>query len=339
VSKRAIEHALFEKDRRVTASDGTEIAYTVVGDGQRTPVMFLNGWTCPDAYWARTARKVVEAGHKAVMVDTRGHGQSGLPRPPRQVTDADVSVNRLATDVVEVLRDAEVGPAVLAGHSMGVQALFEAWRVDPSCIAGLVPCAGTFENPVPTFADQAWLDKVFPVAEKLFARLPLHLVRYPMAHAHRTPTALTMRALRALRVANEVVEYADVDPHVRQFADLDLGVLWRMMVQMRHHSAADIMPGITVPVLVLAGQRDTFTPMSVQRKMESLLPDVELVVFENGGHLLPVEEADGVAAALLDWLDRRVDRVSTSGRGRPRTSAARAGSASPSRPANRAPRR
>ena len=324
---RSVVHAVFEKDRRVTVSDGTEIAYSVVGDGPRTPVAFLNGWTCPDAYWAHTAKAVVEAGHRAVVLDARGHGQSGLPRPAREITDDDVSVRRIATDVVEVLADAPIDKAVLAGHSMGVQALFEAWRVDSSRIAGLVPCAGTFENPVPTFADQAWLDKLFPIAEKLFARLPLHLVRYPMAHAHRTPESLTMRALRALRVANEVVEYADVAPHVRQFADLDLGVLWRMMVQMRRHSAADIMPSITAPVLVLAGRRDTFTPMSVQQKMQSLLPDSELVVFENGGHLLPVEEADGVAAALIDWLDRRVDpqqqRAATS---RPRRSRpARAG--------------
>lgn len=306
--RRAREHAAFPKDRRVVTSDGTEIAYTVVGaDGPRTPVAFLNGWTCPDAYWARTARAVVDAGHPALLLDARGHGESGLPRPPRRLTDDDVSVNRIATDVVEVLRDAGVGPAVLAGHSMGVQALFEAWRVDPASVAGLVPCAGTFENPVPTFADQAWLDRLFPIAERLFGRLPLHLVRYPMAYAHRTPEVLTMRALRALRVANEVVEYADVAPHVRQFADLDLGVLWRMMCQMRRHSAADLLPGITVPVLVLAGRRDTFTPMSVQRRMEELLPDVELVVFDQGGHLLPVEEATGVAEALIGWLDRRVD--------------------------------
>jgi pimeloyl-ACP methyl ester carboxylesterase len=118
---------------------------------------------------------------------------------------------------------------------------------------------------------------------------------------------------------------------VRQFADLDLGVLWRMMVQMRHHSAADIMPGITVPVLVLAGQRDTFTPMSVQRKMQDLLPDSELVVFENGGHLLPVEEADGVAAALIDWLERRVDPQRQRGTSRPRRSPRARVGASPGR--------
>lgn len=306
MASRARVHAAFPKDRRAVVSDGTEIAYTVLGDGPRTPVTFLNGWTCPDAYWARAARAVVDAGHRAMLLDARGHGESGLPRPARLLRDDDVTVVRIATDVVEVLAAAGIERSVLAGHSMGVQGLFEAYRVEPERVAGLVPCAGTFENPVPTFADQAWLDRLFPIAERLFGRLPLHLVRYPMAHAHRTPKALTMRALRGMRVANEVVEYADVAPHVRQFADLDLGVLWRMMVQMRRHSAADVLPDVNVPVLVLAGRRDTFTPMSVQERMATLLPDAELVVFEDGGHLLPVEEAEGVSDALVDWLDRRV---------------------------------
>ena len=296
-----------DKDRRATASDGTELAYCILGDGPGTPVVFLNGWTCPDAYWLKTAHAVAAAGRRVVLADNRGHGESGLPRPPVDITDDDVSVTRVATDILEVLADAGIERAVLAGHSMGVQGLFEAYRIGgPERVAGLVPCAGTFENPVPTFADQAWLDRLFPIAEGLFGQLPLHLVTKPMRYADRLPESFTMKALRTMRVANEVVTYADVAPHVQRFADLDLRVLWRMMVQMRRHSAADVLPEVEVPVLILAGERDTFTPMSVQRRMAELLPDNELVVFPNGGHLLPVEEADGVAAAVIDWLERRI---------------------------------
>ena len=45
-------YALFAKERRVVADDGTPIAYTVRGgDGDRVPVLFANGWSCSDAYW------------------------------------------------------------------------------------------------------------------------------------------------------------------------------------------------------------------------------------------------------------------------------------------------
>jgi pimeloyl-ACP methyl ester carboxylesterase len=66
---------------------------------------------------------------------------------------------------------------------------------------------------------------------------------------------------------------------------------------------------VTVPVLILAGRKDLFTPMSVQQRMHDLLRESELVVFEDGGHLLPVEEAAGIVEATNDFLARRIDRV------------------------------
>src|SRR5258708_22320916 len=125
----APEFAVFPKDRVAIASDTTPIAYTIRGDGDLVPIVFLNGWTCSDGYWAGVVPALVAAGHPAVLLDTRGHGQSGLPRAPgflaRNLTADDVSVDRLARDVVAVLDDAGIEQAAVAGHSMGVQTLFE----------------------------------------------------------------------------------------------------------------------------------------------------------------------------------------------------------------------
>jgi pimeloyl-ACP methyl ester carboxylesterase len=46
----------------------------------------------------------------------------------------------------------------------------------------------------------------------------------------------------------------------------------------------------------------------VQEKMAELIPDAEIVWFDEGGHLLPIEEPEGVADAMVDFLARRVDR-------------------------------
>src|SRR5258708_5444784 len=39
----AQEYACFPKDHFITTTDGTPIAYTVVGDGTEVPVLFVNG--------------------------------------------------------------------------------------------------------------------------------------------------------------------------------------------------------------------------------------------------------------------------------------------------------
>jgi pimeloyl-ACP methyl ester carboxylesterase len=119
------------------------------------------------------------------------------------------------------------------------------------------------------------------------------------------PKSFTMRAIKSILRTGENVQFEDVERHVRMFSEVDFGIMWRMMSGMRHHSAADVLPTIEVPVLILGGLRDHFTPPSVQHRMHDLIPTSEMVLFPDGGHLLPVEEAAGITDALVAWLDRK----------------------------------
>lgn len=305
------QNAVWPKDRVVEVSDGARVAYTVRNEaGTRVPVVFMNGWTCPDAYWKDIAPAIIDRGHPTVFFDTRGHGQSRLPgdairRAPKDIPRDEVSVKRVATDIVEIIEDAGLGRAVLVGHSMGVQGIFEAYRVGgPEKVTGLVPVAGTYENPVPTFMEKEVLDRLFPIADVLFGGIPFHALHPVMAQAHRMPKPVAMKIIRTLVRTGDNVRYEDVERHVRMFSEVDFGIMWRMMSGLRHHSAADVLPTIEVPVLILAGERDHFTPRSVQERMRLLTPTSELVLFPQGGHLLPVEESAAVTDAMIDWLSR-----------------------------------
>jgi pimeloyl-ACP methyl ester carboxylesterase len=311
----AAEYACFPKDRFITATDGTPIAYTVVGDGAEIPVLFVNGWSCTDTYWSGIAPAVVEAGHPAVLVDTRGHGQSGLPRPPgfnsHALRPEDVSVERVAADFVEVLDAAGIEAAVLAGHSIGVQLIFEIFRQAPDRVAALLPVAGTFENPIETFADRPALDRLFPIADALFRVLPFGFLQ-PVIRRISTPeTALTM--LQAIKVAGPKVTAPRIAPHVTQICAIDFSVLWRMIGSFRNHHAVEVLPSVTVPTLIFAGGKDYFAPRAVQRRMHELVSESEIVWFEEGGHMLPVEEPDTIAAAMVEFLARRVSLAASAG--------------------------
>ena len=306
------QNAVWPKDRFVTASDGARLAYTVRNESAAgVAVVFMNGWTCPDAYWKNIAPGIIDAGHPTLFFDTRGHGQSSLPhdarnRTPNAIPRDEVSVNRVATDIIEILDAAGIARAVLVGHSMGVQGIFEAYRVGGSeRVAGIVPVAGTFENPVPTFMEKEVLDRLFPIADVLFGHLPFFALKPVMAQTQRMPQAFTMKIISTLLRTGENVQFDDVERHVRMISEVDFGIMWRMMSGMRHHSAADILPTIDVPVLILGGVRDHFTPPSVQHRMHDLIPNSELVMFPDGGHLLPVEEAAGITEALTEWLARK----------------------------------
>jgi len=305
----AREYAVWPKDRTATAADGTRLAYTVVGDGPRTPVLFVNGWTCSDAYWAEIGPALVERGHRVILADTRGHGESGLPRSPgfcaRNLRREDVTVETLALDVVAILDDAGIEKAALAGHSMGVQTIFEAYRQAPSRVAALFPVAGTFENPVRTFADKAFLDSLYPIADVLFKVMPFEVLR-PIVRRTASPE-LGHRVVQMIKVAGPKVRAESLAPQMAQIGEVNFSVLFKMMSEMRKHSCADILPTVHVPVLVLAGRLDLFTPPSVQEKMAKLIPGNEIVWFEESGHMLPIEEPEGIVAAMSDFFARRLE--------------------------------
>ena len=168
-------------------------------------------------------------------------------------------------------------------------------------MAGLIPVAGTFENPVKTFADLAVVDRLYPVAEVLFKVVPFEALR-PFIRRTANPS-VGHRAVQLLHVGGPKVQEAHLAPHMAQIGDVNFSVLFRMMSELRRHQMAGFLPSITAPVLVLAGRKDLFTPPSVQQQMADLIPDSEIVWFEEAGHMLPIEEPDEVADAIVDFLD------------------------------------
>ncbi|MFQ4149004.1 alpha/beta hydrolase [Arthrobacter sp. LAPM80] len=61
---------------------------------------------------------------------------------------------------------------------------------------------------------------------------------------------------------------------------------------------------LTLPTLLIAGDRDEIAPLPHQHTLLDLLPDGELVVIENVGHLIHYETPGPAAAAITDFLER-----------------------------------
>ena len=88
--------------------DGVPIAYSVIGDGP--PLVLLHGFTETAASWqeAGYVDRFLRAGRQVVLIDCRGHGQSGKPREAASYTG-----ERRAQDVIAVLDAIEVERRVL----------------------------------------------------------------------------------------------------------------------------------------------------------------------------------------------------------------------------------
>jgi pimeloyl-ACP methyl ester carboxylesterase len=62
------------------------------------------------------------------------------------------------------------------------------------------------------------------------------------------------------------------------------------------------LPTIRCPTLVMVGRQDRWSPLSQHEEIAARIPNAELVVIENSGHMSLVEQPVQVSQALLRWL-------------------------------------
>ena len=80
-----------------------------------------------------------------------------------------------------------------------------------------------------------------------------------------------------------------------------------MLGHAAEHSCEDILHKIDVPVLIVAGEHDTFTPVWLSEKMHCEIPDSEMLMVPDGTHTAPIELPELVCLRLEKWLGTHFD--------------------------------
>jgi pimeloyl-ACP methyl ester carboxylesterase len=110
------------------------IRYTATGSGA-PPFVLVHGFACASGDWdAQVAH--LSGRHRTVAVDLRAHGAT-----PGQARDC--TIERYGADVAEVMRDLQLPPAIIVGHSMGCRVVVEAALQAPSHAAAVVLVDGS----------------------------------------------------------------------------------------------------------------------------------------------------------------------------------------------------
>jgi pimeloyl-ACP methyl ester carboxylesterase len=95
----------------------------------------VHGFACSLEDW-RHQTAALPAIHEVVACDLRGHGAT--PARPHEC-----SIEHYAGDVLALINNLELPPAVLIGHSMGCRVVLEANRIAPERVARLVLVDGS----------------------------------------------------------------------------------------------------------------------------------------------------------------------------------------------------
>ncbi len=277
------------------AADGARIAWSSRGRGAPA-VVLTDGIGCAGYVWRELAPALART-RRVLHWNFRGHGRSD---PPRDLADATIAA--CVDDLFAVMDAAGEQQAVLAGHSMGVQVVLEAHRRAPERVAGLALVCGAPGRVLDTFHDSRLLGRVFPLAKALFERFPAVAASGFRAVVK---SEVAMEYALAFEVNRALVRREDLQAYFDDLAGVDARVFVRLLESAAAHDASGHLRHIRAPTLVVAGEKDAFTPMRLSVKMHEEIAGSELLVLPGGTHVGPVEHPELVADALRAFLAER----------------------------------
>jgi pimeloyl-ACP methyl ester carboxylesterase len=284
----------YEESGFVPAQDGTKLFYGVRGSG---PVVVLaDGIGCAGFVWAYLQPALAEH-YRVVHCHYRGHGRSGAPG------GAGVGIDTLAHDITEVLAHLGAEEYAVLGHSMGTQVALETYRCAPDRVRGLGLLCGSYGQITKTFHGTNILEQVLP------RLLALTGQRTGIARAlwGRLPPSLAFHGARVLgEVDSLTLREEDFRHYWEHIGLMDPEVFLRTLSSAGAHTAEDLLEQITAPTLVVAAERDTFTPSSLAKTMSERIPGAEFMLLEGGSHAAPVEQPRKLTDRTLKFLATRV---------------------------------
>jgi pimeloyl-ACP methyl ester carboxylesterase len=296
-----------ETHETVSAEDGTRLflrtkpwrgaleAGPEKGSDARLRAFFCDGILCDGFIWKYLWNDLAELCDVAHW-HYRGHGRSGAPVDPTKI-----DIAQHARDLMAVRRHLGDPPCVLLGHSMGTQVCLETWRLFPEHVKGIVLLCGSYGKVTQSFRGMPILDAILPKLMSVVDKQP-DLVR---AIWSRIPPEMAFRAaMLAGDVDPDNVRREDMLPYLKHMTHVDFSMFLKMLRAAGDHSAEEYLAQIDVPVLIIAGEKDTFTPGSLSQWMAEQIPGAELLVVPAGTHVAPIEQPELVGSRIKAFVER-----------------------------------
>ena len=233
------------------------------GMNGRPTILLLPGLLCDASIWSAQI-DALQPHAEIRVVDFSGHDSiEAMARSALAMTDC---------------------PIIAIGHSMGARVAMEMVHLAPKRIEqlALIDTGVDSRREGEEAKRQVLIDLAFTEGMEALAERWLP----PMLHADRVEDQSLLGPLK------EMVMRATPEHHRRQIQAL----LNRPDLRPR-------LAGIACPTLVMVGRQDRWSPLAQHEEMVELIPNAELVVIEDSGHMSLLEQPEQVSRALLRWLD------------------------------------
>lgn len=272
----------------LTLADGTRIHYRDQGQPQGLPVVLLHGSNASLHTWEPWVAQLGDT-YRLITLDLPGHGLTG--RTPSE----DYSTSAFIKAVKGVTAHLALDSFVLGGNSMGGGVTWRYALRYPEDVKALIL--------VDASAPAQWRESPPNQTAQQPADTPLafSLLRQPWFQAVATyldPYYLVVQGLRSSHYNPAVV----TESLIERYYDLSMRTGTRAATIKRfsglreqtNSDEADLRL-LTQPVLILWGEYDALIPVSTADRFAQVLPNAQVMIYPNVGHI-PMEEVPELSA-------------------------------------------
>jgi pimeloyl-ACP methyl ester carboxylesterase/tetratricopeptide (TPR) repeat protein len=261
-------------EKFVSLSTGVRMEYVEQGQPDGVPVVFLHGVTDSWQSFAGVLQRLPPTIH-GFAISQRGHGDTSRP-------DAGYGYSDFSDDLAAFMDAVGLRRATIVGHSMGTLVAQRFVRDHPDRVAGLV-LIGAFAS---LYRDPGIIDfytsAILPLADPIDA-----------GFAREWQESTLARAMAPDHLDTVVAETQKVPARV-----------WRAAFQgfLNTPDSSDALSQVSVPTLIMWGDRDTYALRANQDRLRSVIPGARLRVYEGAGHALHWEDPAACATELMAFV-------------------------------------
>jgi len=248
------------------AVNGLKMYYEEHGAANGRPLVLLHGFTSDGDFW-RQQIEPIGAHFRLIVPDWRGHGRTDNPGGPAQMNH-----HQFAHDAIALCNELSLVRPSFCGESSGAMKLLWLGVEAPDLPQALILAGGSH-----FYSDdlRAWWRGQTP--ESVTSKEG----RVRLQSSHKALGSEHWRTVVAAWIALGEHTHTDDFPEKEALRD------------------------IRTPTLIVHGDRDHFFPVEVPLELFHLLPNAELCILPQTGHMPPDEHPEWFNPIVLDFLARR----------------------------------
>lgn len=278
-----------ETSRFMTLRDGLKVHYRDEGNREAKPLVLVHGFSASLHTWEPWV-EVLKDDFRVISLDLPGHGLTRNPSPDK------MNVSYFAEAVGEVAAKLGAEHYVLVGNSMGGATAWQFALSRQEMIDGLVLVAASGWQEQQVTGDRPL---AFRLLSNRYVRTAIKdfdlkaLIRNGLRSSFADPSLAT---------SDMVARYA----YLTRAPGHRSGILALMSGEERMPANELALRKIQVPTLIMHGDMDNVVSPMGAPKFHQAIPESELLIYKNVGHLPQEEIALKSVADLKDFLARRV---------------------------------